>query len=97
MRGSLTDRAVMIVGTVALSISFLVYIIVFQYFFAFQLGWFPVQGWSDSFWTNLRHYAPLPVLLAVLVGARAADAALPHASSSTRSTRTTCAPRAPRA
>ena len=68
VRGSLTDRAVMVVTTVALSISFLVYIIVGQYIFGFQLGWFPVQGWSDSFWTNLSVYTPLPVLLAVAVG-----------------------------
>ena len=68
LRGSLTDRAIMIVSTVALSISFLVYVIVGQYVFAFQLGWFPVQGWSDSTWTNLTVYAPLPVMLAVLVG-----------------------------
>ncbi len=67
-RGSLTDRALMVLTTVALSISFLVYIIVGQYVFGFQLGWFPVQGWSDSFWTNLTKYAPLPVFLAVLVG-----------------------------
>ena len=68
VRGSLTDRVIMVVTTVALSISFLVYIIVGQYVFGFQLGWFPVQGWSDSLWTNLTVYAPLPVLLAVLVG-----------------------------
>jgi peptide/nickel transport system permease protein len=67
VRGSLTDRAIMVATTVALSISFLVYVIVGQYLFAFQLGWFPVQGWSDSVWTNLARYAPLPVLLAVLV------------------------------
>ncbi len=67
-RGSLTDRSLMVLTTVALSISFLVYIIVGQYVFGFQLGWFPVQGWSDSFWTNLTKYAPLPVFLAVLVG-----------------------------
>ncbi|CAN5882251.1 ABC transporter permease [soil metagenome] len=67
-RGSLTDRAIMIVTTIALSISFLVYVIVGQYFFAFRLGWFPVQGWSDSLWTNLTVYSPLPVLLAVMVG-----------------------------
>ena len=67
-RGSLTDRTIMIATTIALSISFLVYIIVGQYLFAFQLGWFPVQGWSDSTWTNLTTYTPLPVLLAVLVG-----------------------------
>jgi peptide/nickel transport system permease protein len=67
-RGSLTDRTIMVVTTVALSISFLVYIIVGQYFFGFVLGWFPVQGWTDSTWKNLITYAPLPVLLAVMVG-----------------------------
>jgi peptide/nickel transport system permease protein len=67
VRGSLTDRAIMIITTVALSISFLVYIIVGQWLFGFYLGWFPVQGWSDSFWTNLTHYAVLPIILAVFV------------------------------
>jgi peptide/nickel transport system permease protein len=67
-RGTLADRTIMVVTTVALSISFLVYIIVGQYLFGFQLGWFPVQGWSDSVWTNLVQYVPLPVLLAVMVG-----------------------------
>ena len=67
-RGSLADRTLMVVTTVALSISFLVYIIIGQYVFGFQLGWFPVQGWSDSVWTNLAVYVPLPVLLALLVG-----------------------------
>jgi peptide/nickel transport system permease protein len=68
VRGSMTDRLLMIVTTVALSISFLVYVIVGQYVFGFQLGWFPVQGWSDSVWTNLTVYCPLPVMLAVAVG-----------------------------
>ncbi|KPF51262.1 peptide ABC transporter permease [beta proteobacterium AAP121] len=66
-RGSLTDRTLTVVTTVALSISFLVYVIVGQYVFGFQLGWFPVQGWSDSTWTNLTTYVPLPVFLALLV------------------------------
>ena len=67
VRGSLTDRAIMIATTVALSISLLVYVIVGQYVFAFRLGWFPVQGWSDSVWTNLLVYSPLPVMLTVAV------------------------------
>ncbi|MEJ6007080.1 ABC transporter permease [Paucibacter sp. AS339] len=67
VRGSLTDRAVMIISTVAVSISLLVYVIVGQYVFAFRLGWFPVQGWTDSVWTNLTTYAPLPVMVAVAV------------------------------
>ncbi len=68
VRGTLTDRMIMIVCTVAMSISFLVYIIVFQWLFGFILGWFPVQGWSESFWKNLVTYAPLPIMLAVFVG-----------------------------
>jgi len=67
-RGSLTDRAIMVITTVALSISFLVYVIIGQYVFGFQLGWFPVQGWSDSVLKNLVTYVPLPVALALLVG-----------------------------
>ena len=67
VRGSLTDRAIMIACTFAMSISFLVYIILGQWLFGFMLGWFPVQGWSDSYWKNLITYAPLPVFLALLV------------------------------
>ena len=67
VRGSLTDRMVMIVCTVGLSISILVYIIVFQYFFAYKLGWFPVQGWGDSLSENLFHFALLPILIALVV------------------------------
>ncbi|MEO6280238.1 ABC transporter permease [Roseateles sp.] len=67
VRGSLTDRTVMVCTTVAVSISLLVYVILAQYVFAFRLGWFPVQGWTSSHWTNLTTYAPLPVLVAVAV------------------------------
>lgn len=66
-RGTLLDRALMTICVAAMSISFLIYIIVGQYFFGFELGWFPVQGWSEQFWRNLVVYAPLPVLLAALV------------------------------
>ncbi len=67
VRGSLTDRLVMITCTVGMSISILVYIIVFQYFFAYQLGWFPVQGWGDDMWRNLVTYAALPIIIALAV------------------------------
>ncbi len=67
VRGSLTDRSIMVICTMAQSISILVYIIVFQYFFAYKLGLFPVQGWSDDFWLNLTRYAALPVLIGVAV------------------------------
>ncbi|MES2888593.1 MAG: ABC transporter permease [Pseudomonadota bacterium] len=67
-RGSRADRVLMLTSTVAMSVSLLVYVILGQYLFAFQLGWLPVQGWSPDTWTNLVRYAPLPVLLVVLVG-----------------------------
>jgi peptide/nickel transport system permease protein len=67
VRGTLIDRSVMIVSTVVMSISFLVYIVVFQWLFGYKLGWFPIQGWTGSVVTNLRVYAPLPVMLAVFV------------------------------
>ncbi|MBJ7313947.1 ABC transporter permease [Rugamonas sp. CCM 8940] len=67
VRGSLTDRAVMVACTVGMSISILVYIIVFQYGLAFKLGLFPVQGWGDSFWENLLRYASLPILIGLAV------------------------------
>jgi peptide/nickel transport system permease protein len=67
VRGSLTDRMVMILCTIGLSISILVYIIVFQYVFAYKLGWFPVQGWGNTLWENLTTYALLPILIALTV------------------------------
>lgn len=67
VRGSLTDRMVMLLCTIGMSISILVYIIVFQYSLAYQLGWFPVQGWSDSLTGNLFEYALLPILIMLVV------------------------------
>ncbi len=67
VRGSLTDRMVMIACTVGMSISILVYISVFQYQLAYQLGWFPVQGWGGSFGENLLRYASLPILIGLAV------------------------------
>ena len=67
VRGSLTDRAVMIGCTVAQSVSILVYILVFQYVLAYQLGWFPVQGWGVDFLDNLLRYSALPILVGVVV------------------------------
>ena len=67
VRGSLTDRAVMVACTVGMSISILVYIIVFQYGLAYKLGLFPVQGWGASLGENLLRYAPLPILIGLAV------------------------------
>jgi len=67
VRGSFTDRAAMVTCTVAQSVSILVYIIVFQYWLAYKFGWFPVQGWGNSFAENLFKFAALPVLIALVV------------------------------
>ena len=67
VRGSLTDRAVMVACTVGMSISILVYIIVFQYGLAYKLGLFPVQGWGASLGENLLRYATLPILIGLAV------------------------------
>jgi peptide/nickel transport system permease protein len=67
VRGSLTDRAIMIACTVGQSISILVYIVVFQYVMGYQLGWFPVQGWGHNLTENLLRYSALPVLVGVVV------------------------------
>ncbi len=67
VRGSLTDRMVMVACTVGMSISILVYIIVFQYWFAYKWGIFPVQGWGSSVTENLFKYSALPILIALAV------------------------------
>ncbi len=67
VRGSLTDRLVMIACTVGMSISILVYIIVFQYGFAYKLGLFPVQGWGEHLGENLLRYALLPIIIGLAV------------------------------
>ena len=67
LRGSLTDRLIMIGCTVGQSVSILVYIIVFQYVLAYQLGWFPVQGWGTGFTENLFKYSVLPIIIGVVV------------------------------
>jgi peptide/nickel transport system permease protein len=67
LRGSLTDRAIMIGCTVGQSVSILVYILALQYLLAYQLGWFPVQGWGSTLGENLLRYSALPVLIGVLV------------------------------
>jgi peptide/nickel transport system permease protein len=67
-RGSLTDRSVVAICTAAMSISLLLYVVVGQYVFGSVLGWFPVSGWAPGdLLTNLVRYAPLPVILILMV------------------------------
>jgi len=65
--GTVADRTIMVGCTVGQSVSILVYIIVLQYVLAYQLQWFPVQGWGGSFWENLLVYSMLPVIIGIIV------------------------------
>jgi len=49
-RGFWVDKVIVGVCTVMMSISFLIYIIFFQKFLAYDLGIFPVYGWSPLPW-----------------------------------------------
>lgn len=66
-RGGIADRSIMIACTVGQSISILVYIIVLQYVLGYQLGWFPVQGWGNTFADNLVRFSALPIIVGVVV------------------------------
>lgn len=61
---SLTDRSITSVCLGLLSVSLLVYIIFFQYLFAYKLAWFPVNGWNDGLWDRIP-YLLLPWIIAI--------------------------------
>lgn len=67
VRGSRIDRAVMVACTVGMSVSILVYIILFQYWLAYRMSLFPVQGWGHSLWENLFRFSALPILIMLVV------------------------------
>lgn len=67
LRGTWIDRGVMMLCTLGMSVSILVFIIVGQYWLAYRLNWFPVQGWGYTLSSNLLVYAPLPILLGLVV------------------------------
>ncbi len=65
-RGKFFDRAIVIGCLAFMSISSLVYILFFQYYFAYHLGLFPISGWDPS-WTDRWAYLVLPwIILFVL-------------------------------
>ena len=66
-RGQLFDRMLIFTAVTGMSISFLVYIVVGQYFLAFELGLFEIYGYrdtDDSRWS----YLALPILIMTTVG-----------------------------
>ena len=59
-RNSWIDRTFVVISIIGMSISSLVYIMLGQYFFAFELGWFPVWGFESV------HYVLLPVAIGII-------------------------------
>jgi peptide/nickel transport system permease protein len=64
-RGTWLDRASTALFIMAMSISYLVYIIALQYLIAFKLDWFPINGYEPGV-AGLRYFA-LPWLIIILV------------------------------
>ena len=65
-QGHFFDRILLFFCLAMMSISFLVYIIGYQYIFAYKLNLFPVSGWDPS-WTGRWPYLFLPWLIAISV------------------------------
>jgi peptide/nickel transport system permease protein len=64
-RGSWLDRIATGLFVMAMSISYLVYIIGLQYFLSFKWGWFPINGYSEG--AEAIRYVALPWIIIVLV------------------------------
>ncbi|MCB0376887.1 MAG: ABC transporter permease [Bdellovibrionales bacterium] len=65
-RGQCFDRGVLIACLALMSFSYLVYIILFQYLFAYKMGLFPITGWDPS-WSGRWQYLILPWMISVTV------------------------------
>ncbi len=65
-RGTFVDRAIFVICLAAISLSSLVYILYMQYYFSFQLGLFPISGWSPD-WLERWEYLTLPIFIFVSI------------------------------
>jgi peptide/nickel transport system permease protein len=66
-RGSLFDRLSTVIFVASMSISYLVYIIGFQYLLAYRVGLFPINGFEEGL--AGIHYLLLPWLIIMVVSA----------------------------
>ncbi|RYZ55293.1 MAG: ABC transporter permease [Proteobacteria bacterium] len=66
-RGSWIDRYSTVLFVAGMSISYLVYIMSFQYVFSYLLGWFPINGYESGF--SAIPYLILPWIITVVVSA----------------------------
>lgn len=65
-RGKLIDRALVVKCVTMMSIPSLAYILFFQYFFAYKLGWFEISGYENGF-PDFIPYVILPVIIMVVL------------------------------
>jgi peptide/nickel transport system permease protein len=66
-KDSLLDKTFMVIALAGMSISSLVFIISFQYFFAYKLSWFPISGWDSGMFERWQ-YLILPILTSLTYG-----------------------------
>ncbi len=64
-RGKAIDNSIRVICIGMMSISYLVYIIIFQYFFAFEWGLFEISGYESGFPAFIP-YVALPILITVV-------------------------------
>lgn len=66
-RGRGLDRGIMILAVIGMSVSFLVYIVVLQYFLAFLYPIFQIHGYEPGF-AERWQFLILPIIIQVIVG-----------------------------
>jgi peptide/nickel transport system permease protein len=64
-RGTWIDRVIVVVSVFLISLPSLAYILFFQYFLAYKLGWFPISGFSWG--PEIVSYLALPVIIWVFL------------------------------
>lgn len=64
-RGTWFDRFSTAIAVISMSVSYLVYIIAMQYFLAYELEWFPINGYAPG-WDAIPYLA-LPWLIIIVV------------------------------
>ncbi len=65
-RGTFLDKSIVIKCVGMMSIPSLAYILFFQYFFAYKLGWFEISGYEHGF-PYFVPYVILPILIMVII------------------------------
>jgi peptide/nickel transport system permease protein len=65
-RGTVFDRVSVLLCVSLMSISSLVYILFFQWFFAFEMGWFEISGYEFGF-PDFLPFVLLPIIISVVL------------------------------